>query len=323
MTFDEYMALSAPENYDFSDDGANYDYRNLDDGIEKFFVYMALGREYSCEEENVMKYGSDFSIECLKKYKGVPDPDSGSMLLQYIYKMLWDSDSLIYCIDDKSVVRGDTMNSQNTTLNVVYDIIEKRFQKNERMHIKTNRGYQSISIRYILSRYAENKDKVKSLFNEFNGLNYFISNYHTLGNLIPVPVGCNSPRGTGYTKDYWDLALLRIYNYYFEIADNLTEIVGETNAKKYRSWLDSFSAGDTKKVGWEKFIENNYLHDYVNYENDFRYGKPKELWKGHFSGSVLPKEKQEIEEFYVNASCWIAARGTRMISKLRKIISNY
>ena len=52
-----------------------------------------------------------------------------------------------------------------------------------------------------------------------------------IGNFMPIPNGCNSPRGTGVLKDYWDLTLLNIYRYYVDNNYKALEIiVGEDNS---------------------------------------------------------------------------------------------
>ena len=335
MNMEEFVALTAPDRYDFSNDGANSEYNKLDNfknDLEKFFVYMAIAKDYKREEEDIMKYGADYSQKCKMLFKNIPDSDSESKLLQDIYKQLWyDETSLKYCYTEQGNVQGETMNSVNTTLKAWYVLVEdeEKVQREERKNIKG----QKISIRYILSRYVKNTLDQKELFDKVEGLRFFISIYHTLGNFIPVPTGCNAPRGTGKLKDYWDLTLKVIYDYYNDyndIGDNIMDIVsgggGRTKIdkdelyKRYKQWLDSFHEGDSKKEAWKRFVEKNYLQDFVDCNTDGSYGMPKELWKGHFSGEVLPTEIEQIEHFFVNASCWVTARSTRMLLRLRKIL---
>ena len=143
--------------------------------------------------------------------------------------------------------------------------------------------------------------------------------YHTLGNFIPVPARCNAPRGTGRLKDYWDLTLKIIYEYYVYGKDNIKEIVGESNSELYKEWLGSFRVDDTVRGSWQCFVEKNYLQDFVNQNVDGSYGIPKELWQGHFKGGiVLPDGIEQKEQFCVNTSCFIIARSTRMLIRLRK-----
>lgn len=353
MNLEEYLKLDEKEKqrYDFSNDGANEEYNKLDsyeDAYAKFFVYMykkALSiKNYEEGHAGVMEYGDKFREECKKKYGKINDPDSGSDLLQKIYKELWhDETSLKYCRTAQGDVQGETMNSVNTTLNELYKYksngetcIEtfKQCEERGRNFIKPKRcKTQGVSIAYIISRYAEKKTEQEGEYDNIKGLKKFLSVYHTLGNFIPVPVGCNAPRGTGKLKDYWDLTLKVIHDYYYhpDIDDNIMDIVsggrGPTKIdkaklyNKYQKWLDSFKEGDSKEEAWKCFVEKNFLQDFVDCNTDGSYGMPKELWKGHFSsGEILPTEIEQIEQFFVNASCWITARSTRMLLKLRKIL---
>lgn len=212
------------------------------------------------------------------------------------------------------------MNSANTTLGKLYKYIETSKQRNERRDIKPVQcEKQRISIAYIISRYAEEKSEQKQKYDKFKELKCFLSVYHTLGNFIPVPARCNTPRGTGRLRDYWDLTLKIIYEYYVYGKDNIKEIVGESNSELYKEWLGSFRVDDTVRGSWQCFIEKNYLQDFVNQNVDGSYGIPKELWQGHFKGGiVLPDGIEQIEQFCVNTSCFITARSTRMLIRLRK-----
>lgn len=101
---------------------------------------------------------------------------------------------------------------------------------------------------------------------------------------------------------------------------------GEKNSELYelyKQWLNSFQ--DDGKPSWQCFIEKNYLQDFVNQNEDGSYGKPKELWRGHFSDffsgkkGALPYRIEQIEQFCGNASCFITARSTRMLTRLRAL----
>lgn len=211
-------------------------------------------------------------------------------------------------------------------MNAWYVLVENEEHCEERKKLRA----QKISIRYILSRYVENMLDQKELFDKCEGLRFFISIYHTLGNFIPIPTGCNAPRGAGKLKDYWDLTLKVIYDYYHDIDDNIIDIVSGGRGcavidkvelyNRYKQWLDSFSEGNSKEGDWKCFVEKNYLQDFVDCNTDGSYGMPKELWKGHFSGEILPTGIEQIEQFFVNASCWITARSTRMLLRLRKTL---
>ena len=68
MKIEEFLALAAPDRYDFSNDGASEEYLALDNfknDLEKFIIYMSKVRGYKRTKEDIMKYGADFS----QKYK--------------------------------------------------------------------------------------------------------------------------------------------------------------------------------------------------------------------------------------------------------------
>lgn len=355
MKIEEFLALAAPDRYDFSNDGASEEYLALDnDTYEKFFAYMyKTALPLTCYEEGkagVMAHGAAYKEKCNKRFGTISDPDSGSSLLQIIYETLWrDVKSLNYCKRDNKI-QGETMNSANTTLGKLYKYnskekkcIETAEQCDERGSIKPKPvkpetcTMQGVSIAYIISRYAEEKSEQEEKYDKIKGLKDFLSVYHTLGNFIPVPVGCNRPRGVGRLKDYWDLTLKIIYDYYVCGEDKIWDIVkGKNNELKafalyelYKQWLDSFQ--DDGKPSWQCFIEKNYLQDFVNqnvggiYDTDGIYGEPKELWEGHFSDffsgetGALPDSIEQIEEFYVNASDFITKRSKRMLEEIIRL----
>lgn len=289
--------------YDFSNDCSSKKYVDIDNiksAYEKFFAYMDVKRGFYLIVEKGMK---------------IVDPDSESLLLQEIYKKLWGSeDHLKYCINhsnhSKDCITGDTMNSVNTTLNQAFP--------------------EDKSIKCRVCKYADKKkenklDKFLSRFDKIEGLKKFISLYHTIGNFIPFPCGCNGPRGTGKTNDYWDLALLCIYKYYKLKEEKWIEAIVGNKKDDFIKWLKEFGS-------WDNFVEKNYLQDFVRVnestkDEDQKYGSPKELWEKHLKEfdfkefenkeAVLPTDKEQIEQFCKNASEWILARGQRMIDELR------
>lgn len=332
--YEEYMEAvknSNPEEimelakYDFSNDEASENYINLDnDSIEKFFVYMALARE------------SNYTKECKEKnYKCNIDPDNQSKILQEIYKLLWKQENLNECYKDKDV-KADTMNSVNTTLDVLFEkYIETKEEKQER-------GRNNVSIKYILDIYSKDKETLKNKLKSVKGLENFLGIYHTLGNFLPFPKGCNCPKGITPLNDYVDLTLKRIYDYYTQKEKyNINTVFNEETIKiiniikqskiceivdsredtitigpfiLFGKWLDSFK-------DWDDFVEKNYLQSFVENKEKV-YGKPKELWKGHFEGETLPETLEQCEEYFINASKWIEERGKNMIEKLKSDLYN-
>lgn len=185
----------------------------------------------------------------------------------------------------------------------------------------------------------------------------FIDVYHTPGNFWILPyiegISVNCDRGIGAAKDYFDLFLLAIYQYYSCIEgrkveyENINLIKVMNNKEKvvrfFEVYLKAFimnkqetctinpcgidkiaSKKDKNKVlGWNEFIENNYLQDYVEVDLEGNYGMPKELWCGHFDmfNSTLfpyPTTKSQFTEFWKNATEIIRKRGHRIYNVLHK-----
>lgn len=180
--------------------------------------------------------------------------------------------------------RGDTMNSWTTTMN--------RF-----FHVKSWRAF-------LGGAYHD-----AQVFPEY--ITAFMNAAYTIGNFLPLPDGLNGPRGTGRSHDYWDLALLCIFNFYTDKYDEhtLKWLFGagrgnhDERVETCKKWLGGFR-------GWNDFVEKTCMQDFANEVNGV-YGAPKELWKGHFEGNVYP-EKDECTEFFTNASCRILARRARI-----------
>lgn len=326
-------------NYDFSNDGASKNYIELYDQIEKYYIYRIVSNPSFKidvkDEKSLMKKGKDYIDKKKKEGYKCDDPDSNSKILQEIYSVLWNEENLKECIS-KGNIQGDTMNSVGTTMMQLFEcgLIEKE------KSTKRQKG----SIRYQISRYADEEDReiktMETKLKEIDNLENFLSLYHTLGNFIPFPVDCNGLRGFGITEDYWDLTLKIIYNYYKEkdkMIDNSTieeigKVVNSATIIAFIKWLNSFEK-------WDNFVEKNYMQDFVEKgsEQDVKYGKPLELWKGHFKDferdniakvqidkSNLTKEEQQekykekFKEFYSNISILIECRSIRMLSKLYK-----
>lgn len=222
-----------------------------------------------------------------------------------------------YCLVNRNDVqsnwelRGDTMNSCVTTLNLLPGRMKVTVKKD--------------TFEEDISRIGNN---LKEILTD-SGIE-LLSKYHTIGNLIPVPFVSrwegqfNCPRGTGKSKDYWDLALLAFYKHYHPEIDEfsymkepLQWLLGnEQNVHLCRKWLDSFDAknGQTR---WDAFVEQNFMQDFVNQQNG-HFDLPKELWIGHFKKDVpvLPNEN-DFDQFFTNASAWIVARGIRIAIKIK------
>ena len=250
-----------------------------------------------------------------------------------------DGHCLLLCGSLK--LRGDTMNSYATT---VREYIRKLWipeHKSEMLDsgiiTKAGKGAGwAVSTKYrnmsrdnywdaaILDNYDYFKGVLPQAAEEFFRL------YHTVGNFTVWPDDCNGPRGVGPVRDYWDLTLKCIHQWYL---DNESSITPKNDAllKLFGSqmvifcdWLASFGS-------WDKFVRENYMQNFVygedgredgaNVPADGHFGPPKELWDGHFTNGVMPKKASDFNQFFNRASEWIAKRGRRIAPAVKAALS--
>lgn len=171
---------------------------------------------------------------------------------------------------------------------------------------------------------------------EWGGLEKEIEDYakwvHTIGNFIPTPHyyngknsgNVNSARYSS-TKDFWDITLYWIYEWYQhqkkgdkKDKDFLKALLGKNKnvIVPGEYWLQRFDS-------WDSFVEQNYMQDFVTgSENEKgKFGKPIEFWPGHFAG-VLPKTKEQCQEFLEKVPKLIERRGKRIVSQLKINLAN-
>ena len=226
--------------------------------------------------------------------------------------------------------RGDTMNSYSTSTNEFLRLYGDNVL-NPKVLIINQKGRNKGK---FMTDYLEWEECVLDNYSHFEScisqeVKEFIRLNHTLGNFIPVPFrnaneNFNSPRGIGQTKDYWDLALLKIYKWYDDEADEyLCELLKSVgNVELCKDWLRAFTAEDGNP-SWDVFVAANYMQDFVNQGNaDGFFGEPKELWKGHFKNNNLPSQEEDFIQFFSNASAWINARGERIAISVKKNLEN-
>ena len=246
--------------------------------------------------------------------------------------------------DGMPALRGDTMNSYATTVRTYIREIwlpeHKPEMGDEGKKIITETGggwkvsktYREISKKNywdaaILAEYDYFKDILPPAAGEFFRLK------HTVGNFIAWPDGCNRPRGTGPVKDYWDLTLNCIHQWYQDNKNNkrlslpkndaLLELFG-SKLVIFHNWLAAFGT-------WDEFVRKNYMQAFVWGEDGKEdgekvpdgghFGPPKELWGDHFDGRALPQEPEHFEQFFANASAWIAARGIRIAQAVKAALA--
>lgn len=258
---------------------------------------------YDFKDESIEKYDKTNSLIKFQQYKDAADGFDCDVCLRAItlYKMVfpyvenkdvtlqperWNKKQLKYQLgnyEDDLFYTGDTLISAQTTLNAFKKLGETSLPK-------------------------EAMD--------------FMEVVHTVGNFIPSPCAktgsVNGPRGIGEAKDYSDLYLLGVYNY---ITDQklygwtLERIMGDKNSEVCKRMVEDITSSNMTTMSceekWDKFVEMTLLQDSVT-KSDEHYSIPKELWEGHFEGSVLPEQYEEFIQFWTNAYDQITRRSRRM-----------
>lgn len=304
----KWLNSEKPEVYDFREEIVSF---KGSDAIDRFFIYKALDiaklpPDYLGSKEAQSYINNRTSGESAG-YEGECEADNCS-LVQAIYRYLWDKKCLAYCIKVNGLLTGETMNSCVTTIAEYLKPSINQFE----MSLDWKKAHWGKQKLFCL--YHDYEECVTRLLEPARK---FLTVAYTIGNFIPVPVGCNGPRGfqNRDIEDYWDLTLWYIYQWYQSMDDDHLFKIVQTpeNVKVYKKWLVSFG-------GWDRFVIANYMQDFVNepeQEDEVGFGKPKELWTGHFTGDVLPKSQDQFEEFFSNAAEWIQARSKRMVFVLR------
>ena len=278
---------SNPEKFDFTNDcteDVEYAYKA---GYDKYFAY--------------------------KTQSGVGDPDAKSILLQEIYKVLWEEDVLSkewMCA--KGWFYSDTMTSVQFTMS---EYFKDKFEKEIIEYKRDNPCQRQVSAKMCKEMYEKNPT-VKKMLNESRGFLEFVSVYHTIGNYVPVPKGFNCARSGWFgSHDYWDLTLMKIKEYYdnknvqskktiqLETVLDLFHVANPVDA--CRKWLDSYK-------DWKEFVNFNFFQDYVDESNNWNV---KPFCKGH---SWENNKITDYEEFFSNVVQCIEGRGKRMINELSK-----
>ena len=184
----------------------------------------------------------------------------------------------------------------------------------------------------------------------------FFDVYHTPGNFMIHPyrdgLDIDKARKDAKVRDYFDLFLLGIYNYFLEqdgkqpLNDcSLYNVLGgrddlhlfmryylmpfiEKDRSYYsdtpRQFIDDIEDGSDLIMyvvpGWESFVKRHLLHDFVNRGHYDHFAEPKELWKGHFENYrntlEYPLKEEQFREFWTNAADMIRKRSARIYDRL-------
>ena len=191
----------------------------------------------------------------------------------------------------------------------------------------------------------------------------FFEVYHTPGNFMIHPwrdgLDIDKARKDAGTKDYFDLFLLGIYNFFLEqdgkqplYGCSLYNVLGghedlylfmryylmpfiEKDRIYYsdtpRQFIDDLEDGSDLIMyvvpGWESFVRRHMLHDFVERGHYDHFAKPKELWKGHFENNrntlEYPLKEEQFREFWINAADMIRKRSARIYEGLHSEPKRY
>lgn len=274
--------------------------------IERYLAYKSTGVKVDKDKQNLSN-AEKFCLHSLNTYGDIPDCDGSdgrNALTLDVYKKLWNwekgyySSGVISTPNFHGEFGGDTMNSMQTTFNVLMGYaLSKSENSNLSQYQKNN--YSFMDCLQIYCNYP------KELLFELQKEPYFIrfaDLYHTIGNMVLVPRRFNSGR-YGKTFDFWDSSLVWLKN-------------------------DGFAYGNQllfDKRNFTKYINYFYLWDYVESVNGEYRVKP--LFNSHSNienGNVynsLPwtniSNEQDLKQFLKNACENISKRGSFMSILMR------
>lgn len=320
MEFDVFRTKNLFEmtRYDFREEIIQFP---SDDPVDRYYIYKAIG---IAETDNDLTYQDQISGE----YKVLVEKGEAdrSELLKDIYQHIWKTEYLDVCTRNGTEFSGDTMNSIFTTFTKWLSAVQ------------AIKGPGQWSNRKVLQRYIDKNEKNESILyaavkeDKDRVLSFFKSSY-TLGNFIPAPAVFQK-RGFSPSKDYWDLALASIYNYYQLRDKSVREdtvctfirpepyslewlLRAEKNAENCKPWLDRFKT-------WDNFVEQNFMQPFLKVDKPVNghYGPPDELWKGHFDCGGIPQGEDEFQQFFTNATQRILARGEMIAKKVKETIES-
>lgn len=133
-------------------------------------------------------------------------------------------------------------------------------------------------------------ERHETTINLLNEMEKFALLTHSIGNFTVMLSWINQGRGMGNVKDYWDLTLNTLQEF--------------------------FMSGKDKNLGsnfWKNFIEQYYLQPFVT--SDYA---PCELWDEHFTKQAMPQTTSDVEQFYRNINLLIEERGKQLTKELCK-----
>lgn len=238
------------------------------------------------------KYNNKFACE----YQKIPKKENLDKKINFKYMLTSNSEDM----ENKISYIGDTMNSFQTIASTTLRLICKK-----RRGIKIG-GYNTFIILEGLLKDVKNNDieglqdkliiKSEDVLNKsieiLKKLKRLSELTHTIGNFILVPSGTFNGERYAPTKDFFDLTLEGIRQYYLD--EEHTPLCGLLWCdKQNKAWLDSFKSdlNEDGNISWQNFIKLNFLDDYV--DEDYNV---KLFYKGHSFSEVLPIDYAKLKK---------------------------
>ena len=226
-----------------------------------------------------------FSIDCDGSKSCEITPRATNLL----YRVLWPAG------ENPNINSADTMNSFWTTYK-------------EALRLS---GQGPLSI-YDILYLADNTEQYRLEGDCGDQVDMLAYLTHTLGNFIPCFGRFNCDRYVP-TKDYWDLTMLGIKEWYEEPSNPLRKVnpLNQGLLDRCRPWLKSYIEPEdaTGKDSLQRFVGANFLQPY--FEEDSSTVRP--FFKEHSFDHQLPASKEELIDCLLSMNAAIITRGNLML----------
>lgn len=225
-----------------------------------------------------------FSIDCDGSKSCEITPRATNLL----YRVLWPAN------ENPKIDSADTMNSFWTTYR-------------EALRLSGQGRLRTCDIPYL----ADNTEQYRLEGDCGDQVDMLAYLTHTLGNFSPC-FGCFNRDRYDPTKDYWDLTMLGIKEWYEEPSSPLRKVnpLNQGLLDQCRPWLESYAEEDvTGGEAWRQFVKANFLQPY--FEEDSSTVRP--FFKEHSFDHQLPASKEELLDCLLSMNAGIIARGNLML----------
>ncbi len=187
--------------------------------------------------------------------------------------------------DNKIMLNGDTLNTRDTICSYGNSLNDK------------------------LIKSIKDKNNLKQIIKKAEDFRW---NYETFGNFMPITSGnesLNNNRSIVF-KDQFDLYLKAVKEFYYNNLETNYENIFSESLEKNKEYFKIFGT-------FSDYVKYNYLDVYIKDGEEV-----KNLFKRE-KAQVLPKDFNQIVEYFSNAENIIKSRANLMIKELKKVLENY